>query len=91
MVAAAVDRFGRLDAAVNAAAAHGGRPTPLARLDVDEWDRTLAVSLRGAFLSLRAEIAVMASSGGGAIVNVASTTGLEAVPGWRRTSPPSTG
>ncbi|WP_370246186.1 SDR family NAD(P)-dependent oxidoreductase [Jiangella sp. DSM 45060] len=56
-------------------------PTPLARLAVDEWDRTLAVSLRGAFLSLRAEIPAMAASGGGAIVNVASTTGLEAVAG----------
>ncbi|WP_046768177.1 SDR family NAD(P)-dependent oxidoreductase [Jiangella alkaliphila] len=81
MAEPAVERFGRLDAAVNAAAAHGGRPTPLAGLAVEEWDRTIAVSLRGAFLSLRAEIAAMVPSGGGAIVNVASTTGFEAVAG----------
>lgn len=81
MVAAAVDRFGRLDVAVNSAAAHGGRPTPLASIDVDEWDRTIAVSLRGVFLSLRSEIPAMVPGGGGAIVNVASTTGFEAVAG----------
>jgi NAD(P)-dependent dehydrogenase (short-subunit alcohol dehydrogenase family) len=59
MVDAAVERFGRLDVAVNSAAAHGGRPTALALIDVDEWDRTIAVSLRGVFLSLRSEIAAM--------------------------------
>lgn len=81
MVAAAIGRFGRLDVAVNPAAAHGGRPTPLASVEVDEWDRTIAVSLRGVFVSLRAEIAAMVAGGGGAIVNVASTTGFEAVAG----------
>jgi NAD(P)-dependent dehydrogenase (short-subunit alcohol dehydrogenase family) len=81
MVDAAVERFGRLDVAVNSAAAHGGLPTALASIDVDEWDRTIAVSLRGVFLSLRSEIAAMTATGGGAIVNVASTTGLEAVAG----------
>lgn len=81
MVSAAVERFGRLDVAVNAAAAHGGRPTPLADIDVEEWDRTIEVSLRGVFLSLRFEIPAMVAAGGGAIVNVASTTALEAVAG----------
>ncbi len=80
-VAAAVDTFGRLDVAVNSAAAHGSRPTRLAELDLDVFDRTIAVSLRGVFVSMQAEIQAMLAGGGGAIVNIASTAGERAVQG----------
>lgn len=81
MVATTVDMFGRLDVAVNSAAAHGQRPTPLADTSVEDFDDTMSVSLRGVFLSMRHEIPAIIAAGGGAIVNVASTAGLTAVGG----------
>ncbi|HEX4214294.1 MAG TPA: SDR family NAD(P)-dependent oxidoreductase [Candidatus Dormibacteraeota bacterium] len=81
MVEAAVGTFGRLDAAVNGAAGGGTRPTPLGELPVDAFDGAIAVSLRGVFLSMRFEIPAMLASGGGSIVNIASTAGLQGVGG----------
>jgi NAD(P)-dependent dehydrogenase (short-subunit alcohol dehydrogenase family) len=73
--------YGRLDAAVNNAAGGGHRPTPLADVAIDDFDSALAVSLRGVFLAMRYEIPAMLDAGGGSIVNMASTAGLEAVGG----------
>lgn len=75
MVAATLDRFERLDVAVN----NAGRPGTYAALTdqtLEDWERTLAVNLTGTFLCLRAEIGAMVAAGGGAIVNVASAAGL---------------
>jgi NAD(P)-dependent dehydrogenase (short-subunit alcohol dehydrogenase family) len=47
----------------------------------DEWDRTMAVNVRGAWLTSRALIPLIASSGGGAIVSVAAGAGLRPLPG----------
>ncbi|MFL6128686.1 MAG: SDR family NAD(P)-dependent oxidoreductase [Mycobacteriales bacterium] len=70
--------YGRLDAAVNnAGASH--RPTPLAGIEVADFDRIVAVDLRAVFLALRAELPAMAP--GGAIVNVSSRAGTHGVPG----------
>jgi NAD(P)-dependent dehydrogenase (short-subunit alcohol dehydrogenase family) len=80
LVEAARGQFGRLDAAVNnAGTSH--RPVPLADLPLDEFDRILALDLRGVFLAMRAEIPAMLQAGGGAIVNVSSTAGIKGVPG----------
>jgi NAD(P)-dependent dehydrogenase (short-subunit alcohol dehydrogenase family) len=76
-----LDAFGRLDLALNNAGGSGQPPTPLAELDVDDFDGAYAVNLRGVFLALKYEIPAMLESGGGAIVNIASTTGLNAVGG----------
>jgi NAD(P)-dependent dehydrogenase (short-subunit alcohol dehydrogenase family) len=73
--------YGRLDAAVNNAAGGGHRPTPLADVAVGDYDSALAVTLRGVFLAMKYEIPAMLASGGGSIVNMASTGGLEAVGG----------
>jgi NAD(P)-dependent dehydrogenase (short-subunit alcohol dehydrogenase family) len=81
MVDAAMSTFGRLDAAVNGAAGGGGMPAPLGELPVDAFDGAIAVSLRGVFLSMRFEIPAMLASGGGSIVNISSTAGLEGVGG----------
>jgi len=82
LVDGVIARHGRLDAAVNAAAAHGRRPTGLAESDLADFDETIMVSLRGVYLCLRAEIRSMLGSGrGGSIVNIASTAGLQAVGG----------
>lgn len=81
IVERAVQQFGRLDFACNNAGGSGHPPTPLAEVPVEAFDSGLAVSLRGVFLSLRAEIPAMLRSGGGAIVNVSSTAGLQGVGG----------
>jgi NAD(P)-dependent dehydrogenase (short-subunit alcohol dehydrogenase family) len=73
--------YGRLDVAFNNAAGGGHGPTPLADVTVDDYDSALTISLRGVFLSMKYEIPAMLDSGGGAIVNMASTAGLEAVAG----------
>ncbi len=68
-------RFGRIHAAVNNAGiecAYG----PVQDRTIDEFDRIIAVNLRGVFLGLRHEIPHMLKHGGGAIVNTASQAGL---------------
>ena len=81
LVQQTLDRLGRLDAAFNNAAASGHPPTPLADVNIDDFDRIMRVSLRGVFLCMKYEIAAMRASGGGAIVNMASTAGLRGVGG----------
>lgn len=81
MITSIVDEFGRLDFACNNAAGGGHPPTPLADVAIDTFDSGLAVSLRGVFLCLREEIPAIIASGGGAIVNMSSTAGLQAVGG----------
>lgn len=79
MVDAATARYGRLDGAFNngAVASPGGR---IHDLSLEAWQRTLAINLTGTFLCLKYEIAAMLQSGGGAIVNTASTAGIRAFP-----------
>jgi NAD(P)-dependent dehydrogenase (short-subunit alcohol dehydrogenase family) len=78
LVDTAMARFGALDCAVNNAgiAVH----KPLAEVTEEEYDRVLAVNLKGVFLGMRAQIPAMVERGGGAIVNIASVAGLMAVP-----------
>ncbi|MGN6169241.1 MAG: SDR family NAD(P)-dependent oxidoreductase [Solirubrobacteraceae bacterium] len=76
-----VEEFGRLDFACNNAAGGGHPPTPLAEVPIEAFDSMQAVSLRGIFLSMRAEIPAIINSGGGAIVNVSSTAGMQGVGG----------
>jgi NAD(P)-dependent dehydrogenase (short-subunit alcohol dehydrogenase family) len=81
MVGRTLEVFGRLDVAFNNAAGGGHPPTPLTDVAVEDFDSALAINLRGTFLCLKHEIAAMLQSGGGAIVNMTSTAGLEGVGG----------
>lgn len=73
---AAIDReFGRLDAACNNAGIEG-ESAPTADCSLDNFDRIIAVNLRGAFLCLREQLRRMQEQGRGAIVNMASVAGL---------------
>jgi glucose 1-dehydrogenase len=73
IVAEAVDTFGGLDCAVNAAAIEF-ETVPLAECADDDFDKMMAVNTRGVFLSMKHEIRAMLASGrGGSIVNIAST------------------
>ena len=80
LVRAAVDRYGRIDAAFNNA---GVLPPTAGLADMSEadFDRVISVDLRGVFLCLKYEIRAMLESGGGAIVNTASVAGVIADPG----------
>ncbi|HEX3667697.1 MAG TPA: glucose 1-dehydrogenase [Acidimicrobiia bacterium] len=81
LVAETVSAFGHLELAFNNAAGGGQPPTPLADVPVDSYDSAVAITLRSVFLSMKYEIAAMLESGGGAIVNMSSTAGTEAVGG----------
>jgi NAD(P)-dependent dehydrogenase (short-subunit alcohol dehydrogenase family) len=68
---AAIETFGRLDIAFNNA---GIEYTiqPLSDITEEEWDRIIAVDLRGVFLCMKHEIPLILQQGGGAIVNTSS-------------------
>ncbi len=78
-VASMIDRaareFGRLDCAFNNAGV-AGMPTRTADADEAEFDRLMAVNVKGVWLCLKYEIRHMLEHGGGAIVNTASVAGL---------------
>ena len=76
MVASTLDRFGRLDCAVNNAGIAGPRFTPIADVTEAQWDEVMDVNLKGVWLCMKHEIPALLAGGGGAIVNVASVAGL---------------
>lgn len=80
LVRTAIERFGGLHAAFNNA---GVLPAtrPLHEVGPADFDRILAVNLRGIFNAMHAEIGYMLDHGGGAIVNTASVAGIVADPG----------
>jgi NAD(P)-dependent dehydrogenase (short-subunit alcohol dehydrogenase family) len=73
-----VARAGRLDGMV-AAAGIAEEPTAAEDMDVAVWDRTIAVNLRGAFLTVQAAGRVMLAQGSGRIVAIASMSGNHVV------------
>jgi NAD(P)-dependent dehydrogenase (short-subunit alcohol dehydrogenase family) len=76
MVQAVLQRFGRLDCAVNNAGIAGPRFTPVADVTEAQWDEVMGVNLKGVWLCMKHEIpALLAHGDGGAIVNVASIYG----------------
>jgi NAD(P)-dependent dehydrogenase (short-subunit alcohol dehydrogenase family) len=80
LVAAALERHGRLDFAVNNAGIEGAQ-APVAEVAEADWDRTIEVDLKGVWLCMRRELPPMLVAGRGAIVNTSSVGGLVALPG----------
>jgi 3-oxoacyl-[acyl-carrier protein] reductase len=80
MAVKAVERFGRIDVLVNNAAIFATVPmsrAPFDQIDPAEWDRMMAVNLRGAWLACRAVIPQMRKQGHGKIINISSGTALK--------------
>jgi NAD(P)-dependent dehydrogenase (short-subunit alcohol dehydrogenase family) len=77
VVAETVERYGRLDWAHNNAGI--GVHRRLHETADEEFDRVIAVNLRGTFLGMKHQIRHMLEAGGGAIVNTSSNAGLRAV------------
>lgn len=78
MVAATIDRYGRLDCAFNNAADLAVSPedrVPTHEYPEHRWDQVIDVNLKGVWLCLKYEIRQMLEQGGGAIVNTSSVLG----------------
>jgi NAD(P)-dependent dehydrogenase (short-subunit alcohol dehydrogenase family) len=75
LIRKAVEKFGRLDIAFNNAGIEGVW-VPIVKQSEEDWDLTININLKGVWLCLKYEIQQMIKQGGGAIVNMASVTGL---------------
>src|SRR5438093_387127 len=80
MVKGAVGAFGRIDILVNNAAIFATVPmsrSPFDEIEIEEWDRMMAVNLRGMWLASRAAVPHMRKRGYGKIINISSGTALK--------------
>ena len=75
-----VERFGRLDAAVNNAGTEG-KPGPVVDQTAESYAATFDTNVLGTLLSLKHELRVMTAQGSGSIVNISSTYGHEGARG----------
>ena len=73
-VAAAVERFGRLDIVI-ANAGINGMFAPVEELQPDEWDRTLDTNLKGTYLTVHFTVPHLKRAGGGSIIITSSVNG----------------
>lgn len=76
VVKATLDRFGRVDIAVNNAAIDV--TVPVDEMTIEQWDRVIGVNLRGPFLVSRAVLPAMKRRRSGHIINVSSTASQRA-------------
>lgn len=80
MVKKTIERYGRIDVLCNNAALD--QPViPVAKMDIELWDRIMAVNVRGTFLCSRFVLPAMIDAQAGSIVNIASDLGYIVVPG----------
>ena len=77
MAAGTLERFGRIDILVNNAAIFATIPMNRGRIETitsEEWDKLLAINLRGIFFCCRAVLPTMRAQKSGKIINIASGT-----------------
>jgi NAD(P)-dependent dehydrogenase (short-subunit alcohol dehydrogenase family) len=79
LVQATANWAGRIDILVNNAGIHG-YPAPLLGTTETEWDRLMAVNLKGPLFACQAVVPHMRTQGGGSIVNIASDSAFDVIP-----------
>ncbi len=79
LFAFAMQQLSGLDVVINNAGIDH-QPAPMHELTDDDFDRNIAVNLKGVWHCMRAAIACMAPNGGGHVINVASIAGLRSAP-----------
>lgn len=77
LFAQVLQEYGRLDILVNCAGMVAVRP--FREMDTSTWDKVLDVNLRGTFLCCQQAFQIMASQGGGVILNISSLSGVKGV------------
>lgn len=75
-----VARFGRLDAIVNNAGV--AIPGSAENISEEDWDRVIAVNLKGVWAGMKYAIPHLRAAGGGSIVNMSSVQAFVGFPGW---------
>lgn len=81
MATAATQRFGRIDVLINNAAIYASlNLKPFEEIDVAEWDKVMAVNVRGPFVCAKAVVPYMKRNGYGRIVNISSGTPFKGTP-----------
>jgi 3-oxoacyl-[acyl-carrier protein] reductase len=81
MAQAALDRFGSIDVLINNASLMSVLPRrSWLEIPVEEWDRVMAVNLRGTFLTCRAVFPAMKAQQRGKIINISSSRVFEGTP-----------
>ncbi len=81
LIDSALGAYGRIDCALNNAGIES-RISNTADITEEEFDRQIAVNLKGVWLCLKYELPQMLKQGGGAIVNTSSGAGIGGAPGW---------
>ena len=83
MAKAAYDKYGRIDVLINNASLWTALlpMKPWTEIPVEEWDRVMAVNVKGYLLAARAVFPYMKERGWGRIINLSSNTALSGVPG----------
>lgn len=82
LVTATLTQFGHIDILVNNAGISGSPEATILHLTPEvEWDRVMAVNVKGVFLCCKRVLPEMMQQGGGKIINVASAAGIVAFPG----------
>jgi NAD(P)-dependent dehydrogenase (short-subunit alcohol dehydrogenase family) len=80
MVEKALCQFGEIDILVNNAGVGQSGSAPSEDCSIEEWDRIIKINLRGTFLCSKSVGKQMIRRGGGSIINIASTAGLNGIP-----------
>jgi len=78
-VATAVQTYGKLDVLVNNAGILMRKK--IEETSAEDWDRIMAVNVKGVFLGTKCALPAMRAAGGGSIINISSTAGLVGSPG----------